>query len=228
MAKNRFPITFSSRFRVGLAIAVGLVLFGIGRYGTNTTASDVLYAEAIHGLADVLGLIVLYKALGNTDNTMSEKGIVIWSSIFLFMAGTLALSQGYVTFVETSTHGTQPLHNQGTILWVSVCTVCLVYVQLMLIKREHSLLHGDKHTHSTQVAKRAVDAELIADMIHACSGVVIWLVSSLFREAPVSARFADLAITIILGAWMIKRGTESLLPLLQKTKTCNHKPRFPK
>lgn len=196
----------SKEFRVGFAIFLGLCIIVLTQYGSNVTKADVLFAEMVHTLADTLVITLLFIAFFVNQKLLKMLGKI--SGILLCLAGLLAFSKAYTTFVYVVSTQNYTIERGNVLLFVSLITILLIAIQMLLVWNEHAMLHGhiDDHKHIHTVLG-AAKTELLADIIQACTGLGEYLVIVALPGAPLLVRFVDLVLTFGVGWWMIKRGT---------------------
>ena len=212
--------------RIGFAIFLGILIISFTHYGANETSADVLFAEMIHTLADTLTITLLFIAFYVKGWLLKALGKI--SGLLLLLAGFAAFAKAYTTFAYTITTKDYLIERSELLLIVSIIAVVLIFFQIMLVWNEHDILHGhdlhtDKTDHSHEHLKNvhgAAKTELLADITQAFAGLIEYLFIIAIPSAPLLVRFVDFALTLGLGAWMIKRG---VIILIAKEEHIHHK-----
>lgn len=221
----------SKETRVMLALPLGVLIILFTHYGSKTTKADVLFAEMIHTVSDTIVIGLLFISLVSSGWILKALGKI--SGLLLCLAGSVAFLKAYTTLVETIVTQHNHVERKGVLLAVSLSTILLIAIQIVLIWNEHvdeakseedvesqqastqidsDHIHGESsgHTHVRHV-HNATRTELLADITQAFAGLCEYLVMLTVPQAPLFVRFVDLALTLGLGWWMIKRGSMILI-----------------
>ncbi len=221
MALRRRIERLTRELRVLIAIILGCFVFIISYRGALITKADALFAEMFHALADNLAYVALFISF--FVNAKSLSWLRILSGLTLCGAGIASFIKTYLTFVYIALGNAHTLQSSLVLLLVSVSAVLLIYLQMIFVGKEHDLLHGHPGANSDMRSiHKAATAELLADLIQACAGIVLYvaiLVVPINPEAPLIIRFVDLVLTILIGGWMLYRG---IVILLGKEDSHNH------
>lgn len=197
------------RIRIILAILFGFMIIAFTHYGANATKADVLFAEMVHTVSDTLVILLLFIAFFVNKQLLKIIGKV--SGVLLCLAGAIAFGKAYTTFVYSITTQSYAVERGSVLLFVSIATIVLIAFQMLLIWNEHELLHGHEHAHGhLRTVHQATRTELLADIIQAFAGLFEYLVIVALPSSPLLVRFVDLALTLGVGWWMIKRGATIL------------------
>lgn len=203
-------LMFPKEIRVGFALFLGFIIIMLTHYGSNETKTDVLFAEMVHTIADTLVILIFFFSI--QTNGKHLRVLSKASGVLLILAGLAAFLKTYTTFVLISVGGNPAITRGSVLFFISLIVIFLIAAQMFLVWDDHGILHGEIEDvgHKKNV-HHATKTELLADITQAFSGLVVYIATLLLPNSPVTVRYIDFLITILIGGWMGYRGIVILI-----------------
>ncbi len=209
--------------RIFAALLLGVMIYIVTDHAHDVTQSGTMFAEMFHALGDIVEILAYSVAL----LTVGKVGRYVAR-----ISGALVCIGGFVPLYKAWNNALIVIYGDNyifrdvhTLAITSLLVLVLIFLQIVLIAKEHSDFcgegdhhhghhnhihhHGHAHSHGKEHVKdshHALMTHFWSDILMNALALVLVIIMITLPDAKTLLMLMDIGFTTIIGIWMVRRG----------------------
>lgn len=197
--------------KILIAFILGCFTVIILHHGTVSTKSDILHAQMIQALCNLI--VIFFLGCSLFARGLLLKQLRLLTVLLLCAGAALIFANVSMMLNDAVQHKTYQLQHPRILLLVSFSFICLTTMQMTLLWDERRYMLGEtKPSTSPHVAMRTPRSSRFFDLTLLSSGLLVYITWVMFPNMTIPVRVLDMALSLYLLWWMLLQAGHIISP----------------
>lgn len=208
--EERFSVLTRER-KIIAAFILGCIIVFILHRGTIATKSDILHAQMIQALSNLIVIFFLGCSIFSGGTLLKQIRLL---TVFLLCAGAALIAINVtMMFASAIQFKTYELQLPWILLLVSISVIWLTVMQMALLFNERRHILGETRISDSPYAKRrSPRSSQLLDITLLSSGLLVYIAWFIFPNMAIAVRVLDMAFSLYLLWWMLLQAAHIMFP----------------